>query len=72
MTGKRPEYYELDVSPSSVLYARHVVKLEMNCFFYDLKQDDLREPIIYEDVEMAGQQDTYATTVSAGRAIQNS
>ena len=55
MTGKRPEYYELDVSPSSVLYARHVAKLEMNRFFYDLEQDDLREPIIFEDVVMAGE-----------------
>ena len=64
LTGKRPEYYVLEVSPSSVLYARHVVRLEVNRFFYDLKQDDLREPIIYEDVEMAGEQDAYATTVS--------
>ena len=58
MTGKRPEYYELDVSPSSVLYARHVAKLEMNRFFYDLEQDDLREPIIFEDVVMAGESGT--------------
>ena len=50
LTGQRPEYYALGVSPAAVLYARHVEGLELKGFSYRLDREDGREKMVLEDV----------------------